>query len=285
MAITISVLNNKGGTGKTTSVLIISQLLAYLGKKVLVVDFDSQANSSMSLGHLVIDTSEVISGMEAPKEPNIAELMKGRYRTKEDVMSVIYPSSIAGIDLIPASKRHKQTPYNILFNTSANNNVILKRALQTVREDYDYILIDNAPADDILTTNSLYASDFIICPANAESYSRKGIEETLDNVLRIKEDFDIPVTVKGVYITRVESNTVIFRAIYDELCQSLGDMFFRTYIAKDVKASEAISQNLPILQYCPSTRCVFDYAKLLLEMDILNETDTLCLKKSIGMEE
>ena len=284
MATVISVINNKGGTGKTTSVLVISQLLAYLGKKILVVDYDSQANSSMSLGHLIIDTPEIVNGTEPPKELNISDLMKGRYRTREAVQSVIYPSSIDGIDLIPSSKRHKQTPYNILFNSAANNNVILKRALQSVRDDYDFILIDNAPADDILTTNSLYASDFIICPANAESYSRKGIEETLDNVLQIKEDFDIPVTVKGVFLTRVEANTIIFRELYSELQKSLQDMFFETYISKDIKASEAISQNQPILQYCPSTRCIFDYARLILEMDILDEKSSILLKTSIGKE-
>lgn len=103
----ISIINNKGGVGKTTSTGIIAQLLAYLGKHVLVVDLDQQSNLSMMLGQYDEDSQDVIEGLTPPSTPNIAELFKYRYRDSDKVLRLIRKTAIPNLDIIPSSKRHK----------------------------------------------------------------------------------------------------------------------------------------------------------------------------------
>ena len=104
----ISILNNKGGVSKTTTANILATLLSTLGKKVLLVDCDESGNLSMSYHHFSEDSIAILDGVEMPERQNIAELFRFRYRTYEEVKKVIYPTQIAGIDIIPSSKRHKQ---------------------------------------------------------------------------------------------------------------------------------------------------------------------------------
>ena len=173
----ISIINNKGGVSKTTTVNICATLLAAIGKKVLIVDCDESGNLSMSYDHFVDDPLSVLDGID-------------RMRSKDDVEKVIYHTYNNNIDIIPASKRHKHTPSYILQSTG-NNNIILKRALQAVRENYDFILIDNAPADNILTVNSMFASDYVLVPIRIENYSYKGLKETLTSMNYIIEEHDL----------------------------------------------------------------------------------------------
>lgn len=285
MCTIISIVNNKGGVGKSTSTGFISQLLAFLGKRVLAVDLDQQSNLSMLLGHYILDSPAVIAGTESPAEPNIADLFKYRYRTKEDVINLIYPTTIPGLDILPASKRHKQTPIILFANSSGNNNIILKKALATVKDNYDFIIIDNAPANDLLTVNSMFASDLIYVPVRLEGFSYEGLRETIDTVCYIREEHDLTsVALGGVFITQVETNTNIFKDLKGNYEEELSDKFLLTPIRKDVKVSEIETEFKPILEYCPNTNAVFDYANLLLEMNILDDAAQHLLAQSIGKE-
>lgn len=285
MCKTISIVNNKGGVGKTSSTGFLAELLAFLGKRVLVVDLDQQSNISMMLGHYVLDSSAVIAGMENPAEPNIAELFKYRYRTREEVLCLIYPTSIPGLDILPASKRHKQTPTILFANSTGNNNIILKKALSSIKNDYDFILIDNAPANDILTVNSMFASDLVYVPVRLEGFSYEGLRETIDTIKYIKEEHDLDtVSFGGAFLTQVETNTNIFKGLKENYEEELCERFLTTPIRKDVKVNEVETKFMPILDYCPNTNAVFDYAGLLLEMNILDEEAACLLSKSIGRE-
>lgn len=282
----ISIINNKGGVGKTTSTAIMAELLSYLGKKVLVVDLDQQSNLSMMLGAYKEDEEEVLNGIKNATDANIAELFKYRYRTKEDMKYIIKKSNIATLDIIPSSKRHKNTILNITVNQTSNNNVILKKALQPIKDNYDYILIDNAPANDILTVNSMFASDLVLVPVRVEGFSYKGLKETIETILYIKEEHDIDsLEFGGTFITQAEMNTNLFQGLHENYKEELQDKFLHTAIRKDIKIGEIETNFQPILEYAPNTNAVFDYASLIIEIGILDVESENILKKSIGYVE
>lgn len=279
----ISIINNKGGVGKTTSTGFISQLLAYLGKKTLVIDLDSQSNLSMMLDCYINDSEDVINGLVSATIPNIAELFRYRFRNKKDVVSTIKQTFIENLDIIPSSKRHKNTQLHINMNETGNNNIILKKALATIKEDYDYIIIDNAPANDILTVNSMFASDLVIVPVRVEGFSYKGLKETMDTIRYIIEEHDIEnLQLGGAFITQAEVNTNVYKSICENYTKELQHYFFKTPIRKDIKISEIETVFRPILEYSPNTNAVFDYSNLILEMNILPPEDTDALKAAIS---
>ncbi len=285
MCTIISIINNKGGVGKTTSTGFLAQILSYLGKKVLVIDLDQQSNLSMLFQNYIEDSPDVLSGMISTELPNISELFRYRYRTKEDVEKTVRHTCIPNLDIIPSSKRHKQTPTIITSNETGNNNIILKRALATIKNNYDYILIDNAPANDILTVNSLFCSDIVVVPVCLEGFSYKGLKEIIDTIFYIKEEHDIEnLKFGGAFITKAETNTNIFKSLYASYEEQLKSKFFKTPIRKDIKVGEVETNYLPILEYCPNTNAVYDYCCLILEMNILDTTAETMLKKTIGMK-
>lgn len=280
----ISFINNKGGVGKTTSTGILAELLSYLGAKVLCIDLDQQSNLSLMLNCYTEDTPDIINGIEKPAELNIADLFKYRYRTVEEVNALIRHTPVANLDIIPSSKRHKHTQLNITSNETGNNNIILKKALSTIRDNYDYILIDNAPASDILTVNSMFASDYIITPVRVEAFSYKGLKETLDSIAYIKDEHDLEnCNFLGAFITQAELNTNIYKDLNRSYQQELGAKFLKTPIRKDIKISEIETVFQPLLKYSSSANAIFDYGNLLIELNILDDKKRQLLIQSMGL--
>lgn len=293
MAKVISVVNNKGGTGKTTSSCVLTELLAYMGLKVLAIDLDPQSNLSMHFDAYVIDSEAVLNGEEESQTKNVADLFRyrTRYSEREELLKLIVRKTLKikgnkyPIDVLPASERHIHTPLLVSMNSTGNNNIILKRALESIKDLYDYIIIDNAPASDILTLNSMFASDYVIVPIEAETYSYRGLEKTMNNILKIKSEHSIEkVEFLGAFITRDEPNTNISRDLKEAYQESLGGKLFKTTIRKDVKIKEINTIFKPLLEHAPNTNAVFDYASLLLETGILGEEQSNFLKRSIGEE-
>lgn len=282
-AITISIINNKGGVGKTSSTAIFAELMAFLSLKVLCIDLDEQSNLSMLLKCYEEDSQRVIDGIEAPKKYNVSDLFKYRFREKEEVKQLIRKTAIENLYVIPSSKRHKNTLAYIAANETGNNNIILRKALAAVKEEFDFILIDNAPASNILTVNSIFASDYIITPVRAEGFSYKGLRETIETVAYIKEEHDIEnVNFLGTYITQVETNTKIFKELRETYNEELGIKFLNTPIRKDIKVSEMETIFQSLLSYAPSTNAIFDYSHLLLELNILSKEKADMLRIAIG---
>lgn len=285
MAKVISTNNHKGGVGKTTTTEILGELLAFLGKRVLLVDNDPQGNLSKMLGQHVDDSDEVVNGLEKSDFRTIHELYKFKFREKEQVQSVIHHTHIVNIDIIPATRRHSMTVTFLLANSAGNINNILKKALDTVKDEYDYILIDNAPATDILTVNSFFVTDEIITPVRCESFSYEGLKEILARIAYIKEEHDInSVNFKGVFITQVEAGTNIYKDIREGYVAELGEKFLDTPIRKTVAIQEIETDFKPLLMYKPNSSAVFDYAELLLALNILDEADAKMLQNAIGKE-
>lgn len=286
MAKIISTINNKGGVSKTTTTNIFATLLAYAGNKVLLVDCDESGNLSMSYGRYTDDPQLVIDGLENPEEFNVAELFKYRYRSREDVHKVIYKTYNPNIDIIPASKRHKHTPAMITRNTG-NNNLILKRALQAIKDEYDYILIDNAPVETILTVNSMFASDYVITPIRVENYSYQGLRETLSSLNYIIEEHDLDnVKFLGTFFVQANPRTKNFREMMAEKSEDfsaagLEDKFFKSFIRMDDKINLINNKFISLLDF-PTSNALIDYTNLLLETGILDENSRQILESAIS---
>lgn len=285
MAKTISIINHKGGVGKTTSTAILSELLAFLGKKVLLIDNDPQGNLSKMMKQHVDDSDAVANGLENSDFLTIHELYKYRTRQREEVQRLIHHTYIENIDIIPSTRRHSMTITYLLVNSAGNVNNILKKALDTVKGDYDFILIDNAPATDILTVNSFFATDEIVTPVRCEAFSYDGLKEILSRIVYIKEEHDIAtVNFKGVFITQVEPGTNIYKDIREGYATELQEKFLDTPIRKTVTIQEIETDFKPILMYKPNNSAVFDYAELLLGLNVLCDADSNKLKAAIGKE-
>jgi len=277
----ISIINNKGGVGKTTTAGIMVQLLAYLGKRVLAIDLDPQSNLSMMLGCYIREDDDVIRGIKAPITQNIYDVFKYRLREKSEIEKVIVNTNISNLHIIPSNNKHKNTAREVLANQTGNNNIILKKAIDSIKDDYDYIIIDNAPANDILTVNSLFVSDLVYVPVRLEEFSYEGLKETITSILYIKEEHNISsIEFGGAFITQAEVNTKSYKETRDKYEKELADKFMSTAIRKDIRVSDIEKEYRPVLEYCPNTNAVFDYAKLILEMGILDNKARALLENS-----
>lgn len=284
MATTLLLINNKGGVAKTTSVFVIAEILAYIGKRILVIDNDPQSNLSMQFNRYVEDTEAVEYGFEYPQEENynIAELFQFRYKDKDKVERIIRKTDIERIDIIPSSQRHKNTIENLNKNPGVNS-FILKKALDTVSDNYDYIIIDSAPASDILTVNNMFASDYIACPVRTEGYSYKGLKETLAKINYLRKEYNITnAKFVGTFFTQAETGTNVYKDLKNAYMENLEGNFLQTPIRKDIKISEVESNFESLLEYCPNTNSIFDYSNLILEMGILDDESAKLLKAAIG---
>ena len=281
-AITISIINNKGGVGKTSSTAILAELMAFLGLRVLCIDLDEQSNLSMLFKCYEEDNQKVIEGIEVPVQQNISDLFKYRFRDKEQIEAIVQKTAIESKVRAAYNQNKFSTDY-AEANETGNNNTILRKALNTIKDEFDFILIDNAPASNVLTVNSIFASDYILTPVRAEGFSYKGLKETIETIAYIKEEHDIEnANFLGTYITQVETNTKIFKELKESYSEELGVKFLGTPIRKDIKVAEMETIFQSLLSYAPNTNAIFDYALLLLELNILPQEKAQMLKAAIG---
>lgn len=269
-------INNKGGVGKTTTTNCLSQILALLGKKVLTVDDDGQASLSASYGCKMNDSEEIISGTLKPAHENIHELYLNRYRSKDEVHKCIYQTDLSpNIHIIPSSKRHVGTENALFLNANRGNvNIILKKALDAVRDEYDYILIDTPPAQGFLTTNAIFASDFIITPIQLCEYSKEGLFNTLKAISDLKEEYGIDnPKIKGVFITQDNPRTNRSKKMKDILSQELGSVFIPFSIVREDKMNNLCEENVSIVSLMKGngSTALVNYCQLLLYLDILDD--------------
>lgn len=271
MAITISFLNNKGGAGKTASTEIIAELLASLNNNVLVVDLDHQCNLSM------------IYRRYLKSEFTIRNIFIEKYKTYDEVKKCIQHTDIRGIEIIASCKEHNSTQKILNSDHTSNNNIILKRALETVKNDYDYILIDNAPANDTLIVNSMLASDYVFIPGKAEQLSYEGLKTTFNTILKVQEEFMLnSLEFGGAFLVATEPGTILHRNIVEQYENELGNKYLKSYIRKDIKVAEMETYFKPLMTHAPSSNALFDYGNLLLEMNILPTHQVNVLKKALG---
>ena len=257
-----SIVNIKGGVGKTTTTCAFAELLAKKGRKVLVVDMDPQFNTSRM--YRVCPTSTQPSAATLFLLP--AKVVQSE--NKEDILACIYTTDNPNIDIIPASEDLSVTEEIVRADTSRVQQKILSKCLARIKDNYDNILIDNSPFYNLLTINSLTASDNVITPVEADGYSYHGLTMLLERINSIKEELNEDLEFLGIFLTKAEPNTVSFREMFEAYQNELGDKFLKTYIRKDISVKESTILLQPLLTYDPACRAIEDYSNLLKKLNI-----------------
>lgn len=282
----ISIVNNKGGVAKTTSTAFFGEILCLFGKKVLLVDTDESGNLSLLFNKFFSDDKSVMMGIEEPVHKNVSEVFKYRYRTAEEVSECIYTVR-PNLDILPASTRLRNIPDTLLLQSrtnNVNNNVIMKRALNSIKDRYDYIFIDSAPRNDILIVNNLVASDYILIPVRSDGFSLKGFKEVIAEIADLKDEYDIPAEFLGIYQTAAEPNTNIYKDLHAEYETMLGKKNLPS-IRKDVKVNELLTVvNDSLIDYTSTSNVLYDYCMLLIATGILDSTTEHLIKSAYGIE-
>lgn len=254
MAHIVSVLNQKGGVGKTTTALNLAAYLSSLGKFVLLVDLDPQANASAGLG---VNHREVPAG--------VYEGIIGSHRMKD----LVRPTAHEGLRMIPATEALAGA--NVELVNMPEREHYLRKALLEIRNDYDYIFIDNPPSLGPLTINGLVAADSVLIPVQAEFYALEGLSQLLNTINLVKENIKPELDVMGAVITMYDSRTKLSKEVLEELYRYFPDNIFRSVIPRSVRLAEAPSFGKTILGYDPASKAGTAYERLAREFIMREE--------------
>ena len=255
MARVISLVNQKGGVGKTTSSINLAAALGQLGKKTLLIDMDPQSNATTGVGlnssDFEYDIYEAITG--------ICKIEKAIHKTKFKNLSVI-PSTLnlAGIDVEFVKKM-------IADNTFQRNNQ-LRDVLEPIKEKFDYIIIDCQPSLGLCTMNALVASDSVIIPVQCEFYALEGITQLLNSIIMVQNSMNPELRIEGVLLTMLDGRTNIGLEVIEEIRKYFKDKVFNTIIPRLVRLVEAPSHGKPINEYDPTSRATEAYHNLAKEV-------------------
>jgi len=249
MARIISVCNQKGGVGKTTSVINIGSYLAVLGKKVLIIDFDPQANTTSGLG---INPKNVVD--------SIYHGILGYAEAANLIKNIHFPS----LHIIPANQHLAGTLVELV--NLPEREFYLRRFVNRIRHYYDYILIDLPPSLSLLTINGMVASDEIIIPIQCEYYSLEGLSQLLETTDMINTNLNRQIKVAGAILTMYDKRERLSREIVREVRKHFPHYVYETEIPRSVALAEAPSFSKPIILYQPNSTGAKAYEKLAREI-------------------
>lgn len=264
---------NKGGVGKTTSICAIGQILALGGYKVLIADYDPQANSSA-----------VFSVIEDLEGCDYSELFTETV-TIENLKSYIVKTSVPNLDILPSSTQLFGMN-DIIYEAQKDNpaaGLNLKKNLDLLEKTYDYILMDTTPAFDHVCESVIAAADMLLTPAQTDSFSFKGILRLMQLMEAINEAYNLEIKYGGVFFTRVKSRTNLFKGLKKDYGDKFGEYFIPVSIRDCNKVIEANTNLIPLYQYEPKCTASTDYVELVGALGLMDKRHYNILKNNLNL--
>jgi len=228
----ISVANQKGGVGKTTTTVNLGSSLAYMGQKVLLVDMDAQGNATSGLGVRKPDVEQDIYDVLVNEVP---------------IVDAILPSSRENLDIVPATLQLAGAEIELTSMMARESR--LKGALSELENHYDFILIDCPPSLGHLTINAFTASDSILIPVQCEYYALEGLSQLLNTVRLVQKHFNPTLEIEGVLLTMYDARTNLGAEVVEEVRRYFQEKVYETIIPRNIRLSEAPSHGLSIVDY------------------------------------
>lgn len=253
----ISISNQKGGVGKTTTSVNLASSLSYLGKNVLLIDMDHQANATTYMG---------------VNRANLTYTVANIFTDDTPVESIVKRVDSVEVDILPARFELSNIEGRILKKD--DREFILYNALQSIKNQYDYIIIDCPPSLGIVTLNALMASDSVLIPVQCEFLAMDGLTQLL-NTIRIiqnkQKHNNRELNIEGVLLTMLDTRSNIGYEVIDEVKTYFKEKVFKTIIPRNVKCSVAPSYGLPVTEFSPRSKGSISYQNLAKEMVANNE--------------
>lgn len=248
-ACVIAVANQKGGVGKTTSVVNLGAALAEEDQRVLVVDLDPQGNATTGLG---LDPRQA--------EASTYEVLGG----SSTLEAAVQPGGVQGLFVVAATIELAGAEIELV--TALSRETKLRQALEPVLTGYDYVLLDCPPSLGLLTVNALSAAEEVLIPIQCEYYALEGVSQLLQNVQLIQSNLNPNLRIGGVALTMFDARTRLAEQVADEVRRHFGETVFRTIIPRSVRLSEAPSFGLPVTSFDPMSRGAIAYRELAKEV-------------------
>jgi len=245
----IAIANQKGGVGKTTTAINLASSLAVTEQRTLLIDCDPQSNTTGGIGF--------------PKDPARRSLYNALI-LKEPLDRIIQKTQVEGLDLLPADKNLVGASVELV--NAPDREFQLRTLLGTIKQNYQFIIIDCPPALDLLTLNALVASDAVLVPIQCEYYALEGVSELLDTLMRIRRSLNPTLGIEGILLTMYDERTTLSRQVAADLRSFFGAQVFTSVIPRNVRLAEAPSHGKPIMFYDISSRGAESYMQLAKEV-------------------
>ncbi len=230
----IAISNQKGGVGKTTTAINLSACLAEKGKKVLTIDMDPQGNTTSGLG---IDKNEV--------ENTSYELLLGEAKIEETITKSI----VENLDVIPSERGLSGAEIELIGKEE--REYILKKEVERIRDDYDFIIIDCPPSLNTLTVNAMTTADSVIVPIQCEYYALEGLSELMYTIQLVKERLNNKLEIEGIVFTMYDARTCLSLQVVENVKENIDKNIYKSIIPRNVRLAEAPSYGQPINLYSP----------------------------------